>query len=102
MAIGMTKVLHVKIPVTDLQRSVTWYASLMDLTLSKEFIEQGELRGAALMSEEGGFAFALRIRGHCASTPDLDGFDVVALHIESREALVRLRERCFEFGYSVY
>jgi catechol 2,3-dioxygenase-like lactoylglutathione lyase family enzyme len=45
MAIGMTKVLHVKIPVTDLQRSVTWYASLMDLELSKEFIEQGELRG---------------------------------------------------------
>jgi catechol 2,3-dioxygenase-like lactoylglutathione lyase family enzyme len=37
MAIGMTKVLHVKIPVTDLQRSVTWYASLMDLELSKEF-----------------------------------------------------------------
>jgi catechol 2,3-dioxygenase-like lactoylglutathione lyase family enzyme len=64
MAIGMTKVLHVKIPVTDLQRSVTWYASLMDLELSKEFIEQGELRGAALTSPEGG----LRLRCGSGST----------------------------------
>jgi len=98
MGIGMTKVLHVKIPVTDLQRSVTWYAALMDLTLSKEFIERGEVRGVALKSEEGGFAFALRLRDHCASTPDLTGFDVVALHMASRDALVRLREKCRELG----
>ena len=26
MGVGMTKVLHVKIPVTDLQRSADWYA----------------------------------------------------------------------------
>ena len=31
MTIGMTKVLHVKIPVSDLQRSVTWYCELLDL-----------------------------------------------------------------------
>lgn len=48
MGIGMTKVLHVKIPVTDLQRSVSWYCSLLELDLSREFVEQGVLRGAAL------------------------------------------------------
>lgn len=56
MGIGMTKVLHVKIPVTDLQCSASWYAALMDLKLSREFIEDGELRGAALYSPEAGFA----------------------------------------------
>ena len=84
MGVGMTKVLHVKIPVTDLQRSVDWYARLMDLVLSREFIEDGELRGAALHSREGGFAFALRLREHCSSQPALDGFDVAALRMATR------------------
>jgi predicted enzyme related to lactoylglutathione lyase len=33
----MTKILHVKIPVTDLQHSADWYAQLMDLVLTREF-----------------------------------------------------------------
>jgi len=100
MGIGMTKVLHVKIPVTDLQRSAAWYAQLMDLVLTREFIEDGELRGAALHSPEGGFSFALRLRGHCSSQPRLDGFDVAALHMGTRDALARLRERCALLGIS--
>jgi catechol 2,3-dioxygenase-like lactoylglutathione lyase family enzyme len=98
MGIGMTKVLHVKIPVTDLQRSADWYAQLMDLVLTREFIENGELRGAALHSPEGGFAFALRLREHCSSQPALDGFDVVALHMATRDALTQLCERCARLG----
>lgn len=98
MGVGMTKVLHVKIPVTDLQRSVDWYSQLMDLVLTREFIEDGDLRGAALHSPEGGFAFALRLRQHCSSQPRLDGFDVVALHMGTREALTQLRKRCARLG----
>ena len=52
----MTKVLHVKIPVTDLQRSVSWYCELLDLVAFREFVEQGALRGAALRSPEASFA----------------------------------------------
>lgn len=98
MAIGMTRVHHVKIPVTDLQRSVTWYCDLMDLVLWREFIEDDELRGAALKSEEGGFSFGLRLREHCASTPDLTGFDVVGLQMATRESLELLRNRCADLG----
>ncbi len=98
MGVGMTKVLHVKIPVTDLQRSAEWYAELMDLVLTREFIEDGELRGAALHSPEGGFAFALRLRDHCSSQPILVGFDVVALHMATRGALTTLRQRCDRLG----
>lgn len=98
VGIGLTKVLHVKIPVTDLQRSVSWYSTLMDLTLSREFIEDDELRGAALTSDEGAFALALRLRAYCASTPDLTGFDVVALHMATRDSLHQLRARCSDLG----
>jgi len=94
VTVGMTKVLHVKLPVSDLQRSVDWYAALMDLHLTREFIEHDELRGAALRSTEGGFSFALRLREHCEGQPNLNGFDVVALHMVDREAIVRMHERC--------
>ena len=47
MGIGMTKVQHVKIPVTDLGRSVAWYGELLDLVPFREFVEHGVLRGAA-------------------------------------------------------
>lgn len=98
MAVGMTKVLHVKLPVTDLQRSVDWYAGLMDLHLTHEFIEDGEVRGAALHSAEGSFSFALRLREHCPGQPVLNGFDVVALHMVDRDAVVRMSERCRRLG----
>jgi len=100
MAIGMTRMLHVKLPVTDLQASVTWYCELMDLALWREFIEDGEVRGAALRSEEGGFSFALRIREYCESTPDLNAFDIVALHISDRDRLEPIRERAQRLGAS--
>ena len=98
MGVGMTKVLHVKIPVTDLQNSVDWYCRLMDLTLTHEFIEQGELRGAALRSVEGGFSFALRLRQYCSSTPNLDGFDIVAIHMSDRESLTVVQQRSAVLG----
>ncbi|GAA4752940.1 VOC family protein [Actinomycetospora chibensis] len=98
MAIGMTKLLHIKLPVTDLQHSVDWYCRLMDLALAYEFVEDGELRGAVLRSEEGGFNVALRLRQYCASASDLTGFDVVGMHMESRESLAVVRERCAALG----
>ncbi len=100
MAVGMTKVLHVKLPVTDLQRSVDWYASLMDLHLRHEFIEDDEVRGVVLRSTEGGFSFALRLREHCSGQPELNGFDVVALHMVDRDAIVRMHERCARLRFA--
>jgi catechol 2,3-dioxygenase-like lactoylglutathione lyase family enzyme len=98
MGIGMTKVKHVKLPVTDLQHSVDWYCRLMDLALAHEFIEDGEVRGAALTSEEGGFSIALRLRHHCSGAPDLSGFDVVAFEMSSRESLSGVQERSAGLG----
>jgi catechol 2,3-dioxygenase-like lactoylglutathione lyase family enzyme len=84
MGIGLTKIKHVKIPVTDVQRSVTWYQSLLDLELYMEFVEQGVVRGASLLDRDGGYEIALRDREVCASRPSLAGFDVFALAASSR------------------
>jgi catechol 2,3-dioxygenase-like lactoylglutathione lyase family enzyme len=98
MSIGMTSIRHVKIPVTDLPRSVSWYAKVMDLVPFREFVERGVLRGAALRSPEGQFVIALRDRQFCTGQPSLAGFDLVALHMTSREALADLAARCDRLG----
>ena len=98
MGIGMTGIHHVKIPVTDLDRSAAWYATLLDLVPCREFAEYGALRGAALRSPEASFLIALRQREFCASQPDLAGFDVVALNLATRQALTRFAARCDRLG----
>jgi catechol 2,3-dioxygenase-like lactoylglutathione lyase family enzyme len=72
MGIGLTKIKHVKIPVTDVQRSVTWYQSLLDLELYMEFVEQGVVRGASLLDRDGGYEIALRDREVCARACPVD------------------------------
>jgi catechol 2,3-dioxygenase-like lactoylglutathione lyase family enzyme len=98
MSIGMTRVQHVKIPVTNLPRSVAWYAGLMDLVPFREFVEQGALRGAALRSPEAQFVVALRERQFCTGQPRLAGFDLVGLHMSSRETLAGLSAKCDRLG----
>lgn len=88
--IGFT---HVKIPVTDLERSVRWYAALLDLRLAMEFVEGGELRGAELVEPVSGVRIALRDRAYCASQPVLAGFDVFALEVDAVATLHRFAER---------
>lgn len=85
---------QVKLPVTDLARSVAWYRDVLGLRPWAEFVEDGVLRGAALIDPERRFNIALRDRSVCASQPDLRGFDVVAFVPRSREALDGMIARC--------
>ncbi len=59
---------QVKIPVTDLARSVRWYRRLLGLRLWTEIVEDGVVRGAGLIDPQGRFGIALRDRSVCAST----------------------------------
>jgi catechol 2,3-dioxygenase-like lactoylglutathione lyase family enzyme len=73
MGVRMTRIQHVKIPVTDLRRSVAWYTELLHLVPFREFVEQGAVRGAALRSPEADVVLALRERRFCANQPDSSG-----------------------------
>src|SRR6478609_5500990 len=57
---GLDRIAQVKLPVTDLARSVSWYRRLFDLRLWTEFVEDGVLRGAGLIDPQGRFNIALR------------------------------------------
>jgi catechol 2,3-dioxygenase-like lactoylglutathione lyase family enzyme len=89
---------QVKLPVTDLARSVQWYQRLLGLRLWMEFVEDGAVRGAGLIDPGGRFGIALRERSVCASEPDLRGFDVVAFRPESRAALEEVVAQCGRLG----
>src|SRR5262245_37581791 len=91
---GLDRIAQVKLPVTDLARSVRWYRRLLDLRLWTEFVEDGVLRGAGLIDPQGRFNIALRDRAACASQPSLDGFDVFAFLPASRSVLEDLAARC--------
>jgi catechol 2,3-dioxygenase-like lactoylglutathione lyase family enzyme len=91
---GLDRIAQVKLPVTDLARSVSWYRRLLDLRLWTEFVEDGVLRGAGLIDPQGRFNIALRDRAACASQPSLDGFDVVAFLPASRLVLEDIAARC--------
>lgn len=95
---GLDRIAQVKLPVTDLARSVAWYRDVLDLRLWAEFVEDGVLRGAALIDPSGRFNIALRDRAVCASRPDLDGFDVFAFVPTSRSVLEAMVARCDRLG----
>jgi catechol 2,3-dioxygenase-like lactoylglutathione lyase family enzyme len=95
---GLDRIAQVKLPVTDLPRSVRWYRRLLDLRLWFEIVEDGVLRGAGLIDPGRRFNIALRDRSVCAGRPNLDGFDVVAFLPLSRTVLDDLAERCDRLG----
>jgi catechol 2,3-dioxygenase-like lactoylglutathione lyase family enzyme len=95
---GLDRIAQVKLPVTDLARSIGWYRDLLGLRLFAEFTEDGVVRGAGLIDPHERFCIALRDRTVCAGTPRLDGFDVLAFLPASRAVLDEIVARCERFG----
>ncbi|HKE98417.1 MAG TPA: VOC family protein [Actinomycetes bacterium] len=91
---GLDRIAQVKLPVSDLAASVTWYRQLLDLRLWVEIVEDDVLVGAGLIDPQGRFNISLRDRSVCASQPDLRGFDVVAFLPVSRSVLDDMVARC--------
>jgi catechol 2,3-dioxygenase-like lactoylglutathione lyase family enzyme len=96
--IGIDRFLHVKIPVTNVERSARWYAQLLDMRLAMEFVEDDQLRGVVLAEPVTGVRIGLRDRAFCSSQPVLDGFDLIAFEMTSRIALEEFAHRCQELG----
>ncbi|MFI9508976.1 VOC family protein [Nocardia sp. NPDC052566] len=94
---GLLRIRHIKLPVDDLARSVAWYRDLLGMELAAEFCEDGQLRGAQLMHPSG-FGIALRQREYCVGKPDLTGFDVFAIEVDSVAELHALAERADAMG----
>ncbi len=87
---------HLKLPVTDLERSREWYLSRLGYQVQMEFVEQGQLMGLALAHPNGGPMLALRLDPErCRAAA---GFDYFAIGVPDREAIEGLAARLTAFG----
>src|SRR5687768_4908116 len=82
---------HLKLPVTDLDRSLAWYQNRLGYETMHEFVEDGVLMGVAMTHPNGGPDLALRLdpaRAEAAA-----GFDYFAIGVPGREAIEALAAR---------
>jgi catechol 2,3-dioxygenase-like lactoylglutathione lyase family enzyme len=87
---------HLKLPVTDLDRSLAWYASRLGYRPAIEFREQGHRTGVTMTHPNGGPDLGLTL------APDLAraaaGFDYFSLGVPDRARMVALAEALTNLG----
>ena len=86
---------HVKLPVSDIERSREWYERVLGLTVDIEFVEDGTVQGLALV-DAGTVSVALRVDPLRAAA--MSGFDAMALAVPTRADIARWQKRLDELG----
>ena len=87
---------HLKLPVSDLNRSRAWYESRLGYQAGTEFTENGTLTGVALAHPNGGPALALRLDPERAARAA--GFDYFSIGVPTKAAIEALARRLTELG----
>jgi catechol 2,3-dioxygenase-like lactoylglutathione lyase family enzyme len=87
---------HVKLPVSDVQRSLGWYERVLGLRVKIEFVEEGILKGVALADP--GEAAEIALRHDPERAAWFAGFDPVALCVPTADALRAWQRRLDELG----
>jgi catechol 2,3-dioxygenase-like lactoylglutathione lyase family enzyme len=76
---------HVKLPVTDPERSRDWYQRVFGFTTELDFVEDGRLMGVAMIDPASQIRLAVRREPDRAQV--LYGFDPIALAVATRAEL---------------
>lgn len=87
---------HVKIPVTDLDRSRDWYSSRLGYEVDAVFVEDGREMGLVLSHPNGGPDIALRL--HPERSEGLGDFDFFAIGVPDKAAIDDLAARLTALG----
>ena len=87
---------HLKLPVGDLERSLTWYQERLGYEVMHEFVEDGVRMGIAMTHPNGGPDFAIRLDPERARAAA--GFDYFAIGVPDKGAIDRLARRLDELG----
>ena len=87
---------HLKLPVTDLARSLDWYRSRLGYDVEAEFVEKGQLMGCAMAHPNGGPALALRLDPERARAAA--GFDYFSIGVPDKAAIDDLAARLTRLG----
>ena len=87
---------HLKLPVTDLARSLEWYRSRLGYDVHLEFVEHGTLMGYGLAHPAGGPELGLRLDPERARAAA--GFDYFAIGVADKAAMDLLARRMDKLG----
>jgi catechol 2,3-dioxygenase-like lactoylglutathione lyase family enzyme len=87
---------HLKLPVSDLERSRAWYVSRLGYEPQLEFVEDGKLMGVGLRHPNGGPDLALRLDPERAAAAA--GFDYFAIGVPDRPTIELLAARLTSLG----
>ena len=87
---------HLTLPVSDLERSRSWYESRLGYQLARELVEGGTPMGVTLRHPNGGPGLALRVDPDRAAAAA--GFDYVAIGVPDKDALDDLAARLTALG----
>ena len=79
---------HLKLPVSDLDRSLAWYQDHLGYQTMHEFVEDGVVMGVSMTHPNGGPDLALRLNPAMAEAAA--GFDYFAIGVPGREAIEAL------------
>lgn len=87
---------HLKLPVTDLERSIEWYRSRLGYQVVLVFRDNGQCSGVSMSHPRGGPTFGL------VQSPDKAragaGFDYFSIAVADRAGLVELAEHLTALG----
>lgn len=89
---------HVKLPVTDVERTRDWYARVLGFSVELEFVEDGVLMGVAMRDASGTVPLAFRCDPDRAKA--MSGFDPIALGVPSVLDLEGWRAQLTSLGES--
>jgi catechol 2,3-dioxygenase-like lactoylglutathione lyase family enzyme len=87
---------HLKLPVTDLARSLAWYCSRLGYRAEAEFVEQGQLTGYTMTHPNGGPLLGLRLDPERARAAA--GFDYFSIGVPDKNAIDDLAGRLTALG----
>jgi catechol 2,3-dioxygenase-like lactoylglutathione lyase family enzyme len=87
---------HVKLPVTDVERTRHWYERVLGFELEIEFVEDGVLMGIAMSDPSRTVQLGFRCDPDRAKA--LSGFDPIAIGVPTRADLDRWRDELTSLG----
>ena len=87
---------HLKLPVTDLDRSQAWYQDRFGYEVMIDFVEDGTRMGVSMRHPSGGPDLALRCNPAMAAAAA--GFDYFAIGVPGKAAIDDLAERLTALG----
>lgn len=88
---------HLKLPVSDIERSRQWYKTRLGYELLVEFVEGGGLMGVSLRHPRGGPDLALSLDPARAAAAAA-GFDYFSIGVPDKATIEALAERLTSLG----